>query len=116
MLTWDKTGAGTRFTPPPPPPPVAIDGEMPVQPNPEENEEERNKFERQERLGHLLTAEVHEKEFEWLDYETEDTQVRFDVADMILEELASEVTEFLMQRNGGAQLVAEQQDEYYNDY
>ena len=101
---------------------MAIDGEMPIQPNPEENEEERNKFERQERLGHLLTAEVHEKEFEWLDYETEDTQVRFDVADMILEELASEVTEFLMQKNGHTMSLLqgppdnEPQDEYYNDY
>ena len=39
----------------------------------------------------LLTKEVHQQEINWLDYEIEDTQVRFDLADMILEELADEV-------------------------
>lgn len=98
MLEWNKTGAGTRYAPPPPPPPVNLDGDMPPPLAADDNEEERNKFERQERLGHLLTAEVHDKEGEWLDYEKEDTQVRFDVADMILEELADECTTFLVQK------------------
>jgi hypothetical protein len=31
----------------------------------------------------------------WTDYEVEDTQVRFDLADMILAELASEIAAFL---------------------
>lgn len=66
----------------------------------QESEEERNKFERQERLGYLLTKEVHQREHEWLDYETEDTQVRFDIADMILEELAEEATTFLIAKQG----------------
>ena len=41
---------------------------------------------------------MHDKEGEWLAYEKEDTQVRFDVADMILEELADECTGFLVQK------------------
>ena len=60
-----------------------------------ESEENRNKAERQERLGVLLTKEVHQREEDWLDYEIEDTQVRFDLADMILEELATEMAQFL---------------------
>jgi hypothetical protein len=38
-----------------------------------ESEENRLKTERQERLGMLLTKEVHQREEEWLDYEIEDT-------------------------------------------
>ena len=44
----------------------------------------------------LLTKEVHQQEINWLDYEIEDTQVRFDLADMILEELADEVVQVLL--------------------
>ena len=62
--------------------------------------EDRNKAERQERLGQLLTKEVHQREEDWLDYEVEDTQVRFDLADMILEELADEATQFLIEKAG----------------
>ena len=97
-MEWDKTGAGTKFAPPPPPPPAQGDYDAPQPlPNQHESEEERNKAERQERLGLLLTKEVHQKENDWLDYEYEDTQVRFDLADMILEELADEVTQFLVE-------------------
>ena len=69
-----------------------------IPPQAQESEEERNKAERQERLGQLLTKEVHQREEDWLDYEIEDTQVRFDLADMILEELADEVTQFLVEK------------------
>ena len=94
VLSWDKTGAGTKFAPPPAPPAMQDD-----YPKPEEaDEEERNKAERSERLGMLLTKEVHQREDDWLDYEIEDTQVRFDLADMILEELADEVTQFLIMK------------------
>jgi len=58
VLEWDKTGAGTKFAPPPPPPPPQGDFDQPQQVY-QENEEERNKAERQERLGMLLTKEVH---------------------------------------------------------
>ena len=93
VISWDKTGAGTKFAPPPPPPALQ-DEYAPKQE--EADEEERNKAERSERLGMLLTKEVHQREADWLDYEIEDTQVRFDLADMILEELADEVTQFLI--------------------
>jgi len=75
---------------------------------PQENEEERNKAERQERLGMLLTKEVHQREGDWLDYEVEDTQVRFDLADMVLEELADEITSFLVQKQEGGNNFMEQ--------
>jgi hypothetical protein len=100
------TGAGTKFAPAPPPPPLQQDFDQPYphakksleerKAQEKQEEEERNKAERSERLGILLTKEVHQKENDWLDYEIEDTQVRFDLADMILEELADEVTQFLI--------------------
>jgi len=46
---------------------------MPAPINEAEHEEERNKAERQERLGQLLTKEVHQCNDEWLDFEVEDT-------------------------------------------
>lgn len=61
-----------------------------------QEEDERNNVQRSERLGMLLSKESHQREQDWLDYEVEDTQVRFDLADMILEELADEVTQFLI--------------------
>lgn len=102
VIEWDLTAAGTKYAPPPPPPPPSGDYDPPAQPvnAGQENEEERNKAERQQRLGMLLTKEVHQRETEWLDYEIEDTQVRFDLADMILEELADEVTQFLQMKQG----------------
>jgi hypothetical protein len=51
---------------------------------------------REERLGDLLTKEVEENDCLWIDYEIEDAQVKFDLADMILEHLASDVATFLM--------------------
>lgn len=102
-MEWQKTGAGTRFAPPPPPPPLQGEYDPPQFPQaPQDSEEERNKAERQERLGLLLTKEVHQREQDWLDYEIEDTQVRFDLADMILEELADEATQFLLEKAGGS--------------
>ena len=102
-MEWQKTGAGTRFAPPPPLPPLQGEYDPPQFPQaPQDSEEERNKAERQERLGFLLTKEVHQRENDWLDYEIEDTQVRFDLADMILEELADEATQFLLEQGGGS--------------
>ena len=109
VIDWDKTGAGTRFAPPPPPPPPQGDFDLPHQ-HTMDNEEERNKAERQERLGMLLTKEVHQRENDWLDYEIEDTQVRFDLADMILEELADEITSFLVEKNDPSQGLTEEEE------
>lgn len=74
VIAWAKTGAGTKFAPPPPPPQPQGEFEPMMAHNQvQESEEERNKAERQERLGQLLTKEVHEREGDWLDYEIEDT-------------------------------------------
>ena len=45
---------------------------------------------REERLARLLSAEINEAEPLWLDYEYEETQVKLDIADMILQELCFE--------------------------
>ena len=42
-----------------------------------------------------MTREIEENDVLWIDYENEDTQVKFDLADMILEELAGEAACFL---------------------
>jgi len=43
----------------------------------------------------VLTKDINESEPLWLDYEIEDTQTRFDLADMILTHLAGEATDIL---------------------
>ena len=42
-----------------------------------------------------MTQDIQETDQLWTDYEVEDAQVRFDLADMILADLASEIAEFL---------------------
>jgi len=49
-------------------------------------------------LGDLLTKEIEEQDQEWVDYENEDAQTKFDLADMILSDLASEIAFFLNQK------------------
>lgn len=46
---------------------------------------------REDRLERLIYYETVEEEEEWIDYEFEETQVKFDVADMILEYLSEEL-------------------------
>ena len=48
---------------------------------------------REQRLEAVLMSEVNEIEYTWVDYELEETQVILDIADMILEQLTSEVLE-----------------------
>ncbi|CAG9317883.1 unnamed protein product [Blepharisma stoltei] len=50
---------------------------------------------RDEKLAKLLTLEVVENEQQWVDYEFEETQVRLDLADMMLEQLVAEIVEIL---------------------
>jgi len=45
---------------------------------------------REERLANLLSTEISEAEPLWLDYEYEETQVKIDIADMVLQELCFE--------------------------
>jgi len=46
---------------------------------------------REDRLERLIYYETVEEEEEWVDYEFEETQVKFDVADMVLEYLSEEL-------------------------
>jgi hypothetical protein len=45
---------------------------------------------REERLAILLGSEIEENEMIWTDYVYEATQVKLDIADMIMETLAEE--------------------------
>jgi hypothetical protein len=45
---------------------------------------------REERLANMLADEVIERDAEWVDYEFEETQVKLDLADMVLEHLITE--------------------------
>jgi hypothetical protein len=98
-MLWSKTSAGTRIAPVPAtnPPPSGndFDSNQPAQP-PIPSEEERLNQVREEKLGVLMMRELEENEKKWIDYEDEDTQVKFDLADMILEELAGELASFMI--------------------
>ena len=89
-----KTGAGTRIAPPPPPPPSS-DDHSPTPAQSFQTEEERLNGVREARLGVLMVKELDENETKWIDYEDEDTQVKFDLADMVLEVLATELAQFM---------------------
>lgn len=96
-MQWSQTCAGSRFAPLPPPPTQTQDeyGDDIVLPPLEEGEEERKQQHRQDKLGLLMTNDINEADALWLDHEVEDTQVRFDLADMILAELAAEIADLL---------------------
>ena len=97
VLAWCKTGAGTSLIPPPPAPPTNTNqDENPPPPQPVlQTGEERKAALREERLGFLMVKELDENEQKWIDYEDEDTQAKFDLADMVLEVLAGELAQFL---------------------
>jgi hypothetical protein len=46
---------------------------------------------REKRLAELLSNEVHEVEGKWLKYEFEESQVKIDITDMILEDMIEEI-------------------------
>jgi len=48
-----------------------------------------------------MTQDIQENDGNWVDYEIQDTQTRFDVADMILHHLAGEIAEFLQMKANG---------------
>lgn len=96
VITWNETGAGTKYAPPPAPPIQNNDYDQPMpQPQPKDNAEDRRNTERQTKLSEMLIKDIQANDDLWLDYEIEDTQARLDVADMILETLAWEVVEIL---------------------
>jgi hypothetical protein len=45
-----------------------------------------------------MVRDLEENEHTWLDYEDEDTMVKFDLADMVLDVLNSEVAQFLFNK------------------
>ena len=94
MIAWSKTQAGTKIAPLPPPPPA--NQEFETQQHPQTTEEDRMNQAREERLGILMMRELEENEGKWVDYEDEETQAKFDLADMVLEELAGELAELMM--------------------
>ena len=74
-------------------------GEEIIPPPLEEGEEDRRNMNRQEKLAELMTDDIIEHDALWVDYEIQDTQTRFDLADMILHHLAGEIAEFLAEKN-----------------
>jgi hypothetical protein len=94
-----KTNAGTIITPPPAPQtsnPDDPQANQPVSPIVfEQQQKDRLTALKEERLGTLMVRDLEENEHTWLDYEEEDTMVKFDLADMILDVLNSEVAQFL---------------------
>jgi hypothetical protein len=50
---------------------------------------------RERRLTTALSQETVEQEHHWLNYEFEETQVKIDISDMILETLVGELVEFM---------------------
>lgn len=91
VLTWCKTGAGTKLAPVPAAPPQSEENNN-LPPPVLAPEADRINGLREVRIGLLMIKETEENEEKWIDYEDEDTQVKFDLADMILDVLASEVS------------------------
>ena len=50
---------------------------------------------REKRLASLLASDVVETDYKWVNYDFEESQVKMDISDMILEELFSETTQLL---------------------
>ena len=97
VIKWMRMRAGTNYAPLPDAPAATQDemGEEIIPPPLEDGEEERRNMHRQEKLAELMTDDIIENDSLWVDYEVQDTQARFDVADMILHHLAGEIAEFL---------------------
>lgn len=49
---------------------------------------------RERRLAQMLASEVVETEHQWLNYEFEESQIKIDLSDMILEQLVEEVVSY----------------------
>jgi hypothetical protein len=52
-------------------------------------------MQRHQKLAQLMTEDIQETEQHWVDYEIQDTQARFDLADMILHQLTGEIVSLL---------------------
>jgi hypothetical protein len=54
---------------------------------------------RERRLAQMLVSDFVETEHQWLNYEFEESQVKIDLSDMILEHLVDEVVQCLNNQN-----------------
>lgn len=68
-------------------------------PPPIPSAEERNQRIREEKLSTLLASEINNDDSEWLKYDNCSTQVKLDLADMILEDLAGELVMIISEFN-----------------
>jgi len=62
------------------------------------NESQALKRLREEILGPLLNSEVSEADESWLDIELEETQVKLDITEVIVESIVKEIIDFLIKR------------------
>jgi hypothetical protein len=63
---------------------------------------------REKKLATLLAREMIENEPKWLNYEFEDSQVKIDIGDMILEQLVTETISILNERMGQPPIIISQ--------
>lgn len=91
----NKMRAGCLYAPAPPPPPPADAMDQPANQPPRLSDQERQDALREEKLGQILSKELEEADDHWVDYEQEDTQAKLDLADMVLDDMIGELTEFL---------------------
>lgn len=57
--------------------------------------EKRLQILREEKMSSMLMIDVQDEEKSWVDYEDEETQVKLDIADMILERFIDETSTLL---------------------
>lgn len=100
VLEIEKTRAGTNLAPLPSVPAQTQDedGNEIIPPLLSAGEEERKNMQRHQKLAQLMTEDIQETETHWVDYEIQETQARFDLADMILHQLTGEIVGFLQER------------------
>ena len=63
--------------------------------NSEDYEDEIVQQIREEHLSGMLAMEICQQESAWVNYEFEETQIKFDIADMVLEDLAEDTYKIL---------------------
>ena len=92
VLNWNRIEAGTNKIPPYTGPENTKIDDIFAPPPPIPTDEERNQQIREEKLSELLSREINEEEENYHDCAT---QVKLDLADMILEDLAIEMAQVL---------------------
>jgi len=91
MLSWNSMEVGTRKIPPAIPPPTQNLDDIFAPPPPIPTEEKYNQQIREEKLSSLLASGINHDDGTWLKYDEWPTQIKLDLADMILEEMIVEL-------------------------